>query len=144
MGESTASRFSRGDALLWTLRILLAVLFIYQGIDKFSDRRLWLRIFEEIGFGQWFRYFTGVVEVTGGLMLLIPKATLVAVGLLVCTMIGALLVHVLVIGVGPQTVFVCILLLMLCIIGARGANLRSSLQSQSRQSATVESWRNRP
>jgi putative oxidoreductase len=122
VGDSTSSRSRYGDALLWTLRILLAVLFLYQGIDKFSDRRLWLRIFEEIGFGQWFRYFTGVVEVTGGLMLLIPKATLVAVGLLVCTMIGALLVHVLVIGVGPQTVFVCILLLMLCIIGAKRAN----------------------
>jgi len=104
------------------LRILLAVLFLYQGIDKFSERRLWLRIFEEIWFGQWFRYFTGVVEVSGGLLLLIPKATFVAVGLLVCTMIGALLVHVLVIGVGPQTVFVCILLLMLCIIGAKRAN----------------------
>jgi len=37
-------------------------------------------------------------------------------------MIGALIVHVLVIGVGPQTVFVCILLLMLCIIGATRAN----------------------
>jgi hypothetical protein len=34
-------------------------------------------------------------------------------------MIGALLVHVLVIGVGPQTVVVCILLLLLCIIGAK-------------------------
>lgn len=121
MGDSTASRLRRSDALIWTLRIVLALLFLYEGIDKFSERRLWLRIFGEIGFGQWFRYFTGVVEISGGLMLLIPKATLVAVGLLVCTMIGALLVHVLVIGVGPQTVFVCILLLMLCIIGAKNA-----------------------
>lgn len=122
MDDSTSSRSRRGEALIWTLRILLAVLFLYQGVDKFSERRLWLRIFEEIGFGQWFRYFTGVVEVSGGLLLLIPKATFLAVGLLICTMIGALIVHVLVIGVGPQTVFVCILLLMLCIIGATRAN----------------------
>ena len=122
MGDSTASKFRRGNTLLWTLRILLAVFFLYQGIDKFAERRLWLRIFEEIGFGQWFRYFTGVVEISGAVMLLIPKATLVGVGLLICTMIGALLVHVLVIGVGPQTVFVGILLLMLCIIGAKRAN----------------------
>ena len=106
------------------MRILLAVLFLYEGIDKFSERRLWLRIFDEIGFGQWFRYFTGVVEISGALTLLIPKATLVAVGLLVSTMIGALLVHVLVIGVGPQTVFVGILLLMLCTIGAKRADWR--------------------
>lgn len=130
MGNATASRFRRGDALVWALRILLAALFLYQGVDKFSERRLWLRIFEEIGFGQWFRYFTGVVELAGGLMLLIPKTTLVAVGVLVCTMIGALLVHVLVIGVGPQTVFVCILLLMLCLIGARRANWRARSEAR--------------
>ena len=130
MGDSTSSRFRRGDALLWTLRILLAVLFLYQGIDKFSERRLWIRVFDEIGFGQWFRYFTGVVEISGALMLLIPKTTLVAVCLLACTMVGALLVHVLVIGVGPQTFFVCILLLMLCIIGAKRVHGREQRESR--------------
>jgi putative oxidoreductase len=124
VADSIASRFRRGDALLWTMRILLAAVFLYEGIDKFSERRLWLRIFDEIGFGQWFRYFTGVVEISGALMLLIPKATLVAVGLLVSTMIGALLVHVLVVGVGPQTVVVGILLLMLSTIGAKRADWR--------------------
>ena len=43
------------------MQILLAAVFLFEGIDKFSERRLWLRIFDEIGFGQWFRYFTGVV-----------------------------------------------------------------------------------
>ena len=124
MADSIASRFRRSDALIWTMRILLAAVFLFEGIDKFSERRLWLRIFDEIGFGQWFRYFTGAVEISGALTLLIPKATLVAVGLLVSTMIGALLVHVLVIGVGPQTVVVGILLLMLCAIGAKCADWR--------------------
>jgi putative oxidoreductase len=124
VADLVASRFRHSDALLWTIRILLAALFLYQGIDKFSERRLWLRVFEEIGFGQWFRYFTGVVEVAGALMLLVPQATFVAVGLLGCTMIGALLVHVLVIGVGPQTAFVVILLLTLCIISVRHTKWR--------------------
>lgn len=123
MADSIASRFRGSDALIWTMRILLAAVFLYEGIDKFSERRLWLRIFDEIGFGQWFRYFTGVVEISGALTLLVPKATLVAVGLLACTMIGALLVHVLVIGVGPQTVVVGILLLMLGIIGVKRVDL---------------------
>ena len=123
--SAIASRLKGSDAIIWALRILLAALFLYQGIDKFSDRRIWLRIFEEIGFGQWFRYFTGLVEISGALMLLIPRATSVAVGLLVCTMIGALLVHVFVIGAGPQTIFVGILLLMLCAIGARHVNSRA-------------------
>ena len=105
-------------ALIWTLRVLLAALFLFEGIDKFSERRLWVRIFEEIGAGQWFRYFTGAVEVIGAVALLIPKATLFAVGILVCTMIGAALTHVFVIGVGPQTVAVALLAVMLLIVGA--------------------------
>lgn len=138
MADPIASRFRSSDALFWTMRILLAALFLYQGIDKFSERRLWLRIFEEIGFGQWFRYFTGVVEVSGALMLLIPKATLVAVGLLVCTMIGAILVHVLVIGVGPQTVFVGILLLMLCTVGAKHATWRERREGRNVAKAVTQ------
>jgi putative oxidoreductase len=110
--------FRYRGALIWTLRVLLAALFLFEGIDKFSERRLWVRIFEEIGAGQWFRYFTGAVEVIGAAALLIPKATLFAVGLLVCTMIGAALTHVFVIGVGPQTVAVALLAVMLLIVGA--------------------------
>ena len=131
MGQSTSARFRRSDALLWTLRILLAVLFLYQGVDKFSERPLWIGIFDDIGFGQWFRYFTGVVEIAGALMLLIPKTTLVAVGLLICTMIGALLVHVFVIGAGPQTVLVGLLVLMLCTIGAKHVNWRMQREGRS-------------
>jgi uncharacterized membrane protein YphA (DoxX/SURF4 family) len=125
VADVVASRFSYSDALLWAIRILLAALFFYEGIDKFSERRLWLRLFEEIGFGQWFRYFTGVVEVSGALLLLVPKATLVAVGLLGCTMVGALFVHLLVIGVGPPTAFVVILLLTLCLIGVGHSKRRA-------------------
>lgn len=110
------------SALIWALRILLAAVFLLEGIDKFSERRLWVRIFNEIGFGQWFRYFTGAVEVIGAVALLIPKATLFAVGVLVCTMIGAALTHVFVIGVGPQTVAVALLAVMLVIVGASARN----------------------
>jgi len=116
VADSIASKSSRRGALIWTMQILLAAVFLFEGIDKFSERRLWLRIFDEIGFGQWFRYFAGVVEISGALTLLIPKATFVAAGMLASTMIGALLVHVLVIGVGPQTIVVGILLLMLCTV----------------------------
>ncbi|MEU4345460.1 DoxX family protein [Nocardia sp. NPDC023852] len=31
-----------------------------------------MRIFNDIGFGDWFRYFTGVVEIAGGIGLLVP------------------------------------------------------------------------
>ena len=92
-----------------------------------SDRHLWflglmwLRVFNDIGFGQWFRYVTGVVELLGGCLLLVPRATLIAVAVLICTMAGALLVHITVVGIGPQTVAVSVL-----IVSARCALTRAS------------------
>ena len=126
-----------GDVVVWLLQIVLAAVFLYEGVDKFSERRLWLRVFDEIGFGQWFRYFTGIVEVSASVMLLIPRTTLIAVGLLVCTMIGALLVHVLLMGVGPQTIFVASVLVMLGIVGAKRMN-RDSRNAHLQRSLTPD------
>ena len=117
MTDVTVSKAQRRSALVWVLRLLLAALFLFEGIDKFSERRLWVRIFEQIGIGQWFRYVTGVVEVAGAVLLLIPRATLIAVGLLVCTMVGAALVHLFVIGVSPQTAVIAILIALLLFVG---------------------------
>ena len=32
-----------------------------------------MKFFDQVGVGQWFRYFTGLVEVFGALLVLIPK-----------------------------------------------------------------------
>ena len=90
------------------MRVILALVFVAAGLDKFLGA-MWVRVFNDIGFGQWFRYVTGIVEVLGGCLLLVPRATVVAVPVLVCTMAGALLVHLTVVGVGPQTVAVGVL-----------------------------------
>src|SRR6266496_1563283 len=83
--RSTQSWRSRG---LWALRIAVALVLLYEGVDKFSTSRLWAIVFARIGFGPWFRYATGAIEVTGSVLLLIPRATTVAVVLLSCTMVG--------------------------------------------------------
>jgi putative oxidoreductase len=117
-----AARQRRGEIAVWLLQIVLAAVFLFEGLDKFSERRLWIRVFDEIGFGQWFRYFTGVVEVSSAVMLVIPRTTVIAAGLLACTMIGALLVHVFVTGIGPQTFFVTIVLVILSVVGVKRTN----------------------
>lgn len=105
--------------MIWIPRILLAVLFIFFGVVKLpSDpRSLWVHIFELIGFGQWFRVVTAVIETVGGMLLLVPRATPIAVALLVPTMIGALLTHVFVVGIGRQSVLASILMLGVLGIG---------------------------
>ena len=75
-----------------------------------DDARMWVRLFESIGIGQWFRYVTAIVEITGGVLMLVPRATPVAVLLTSSAMVGALAVHATVTGFGPQTVAASVLL----------------------------------
>ena len=52
----------------WAFRLIVAGLFISVGKGKFAERGQWVAIFAQIGFGQWFRYFTGVLQIMGGLL----------------------------------------------------------------------------
>ena len=78
---------------------ILGLLFVLIGYTKFDDdpRGEWYQIFERIGIGQWFRIFTGVVQITGGVLMCIPKTMLVGAVMLTCTMIGAAFVDLVVI-----------------------------------------------
>jgi putative oxidoreductase len=109
----------RSNLLDWTLRLFVAAVFLYEGTDKFGSRRLWIKVFTDIGIGQWFRYATGSIEILGGVLILIPRATTIAVTMLACTMVGAFLTHVFVIGVGPQSVLVAVLFTAILAVGRR-------------------------
>ncbi len=93
-------RNSMGD---WILRGGIAIFFVSAGFEKFSPG--WVRLFQEIGFGQWFRYFTGVVEILGGTLVLIPWTVTMGLFLLGCTMAGAALLLIFVVGRPADSVF---------------------------------------
>ena len=80
------------------LRISVALVFAGTGLEKFSGdpTSYWVHVFTAIGLGQWFRYFTGVVETVGGLLFLIPRATMLGAALLIAAMVSAMTVHVVV------------------------------------------------
>ncbi|MFR9773557.1 DoxX family protein [Nocardia sp. SC052] len=75
---------------LWTLQILLGLfLIIASGLPKLVGQSDAVRIFHEIGFGDWFRYLTGLVEVAGGAGLLVPRLSGLAASGLSVTMVLA-------------------------------------------------------
>ena len=77
-------------ATLWGLRIGVAAVFALTGAEKFaSNAPYWSGVFNAIGFGGWFRYFTGGVEMLGGLLFLVPRATTAGAAILIATMLGA-------------------------------------------------------
>ena len=86
---------------LWVLQVLTAAAFLVAGFATLSGQPMMVETFEKIGVGQWFRYVTGAIEIGSAILLLIPRLTPVGAALLVCTMTGAVLSHLLVIGGSP-------------------------------------------
>jgi len=101
--------------------IAVGVLFIFIGYGKFASRGVWVQIFEQIGLGQWFRIFTGAVQVTGGVLMLFRRGRTIGAALLACTMLGAAIVDVVVIG-SPVVVvplFLLIIIGTVCVTSPR-------------------------
>lgn len=84
----------------WILRGAIALFFVAAGAEKFPSNpdSEWVKLFQQIGLGQWFRYFTGGLEVLGGVLVLIPWTVTAGLALLACAMTGAVLILVFVIG----------------------------------------------
>jgi uncharacterized membrane protein YphA (DoxX/SURF4 family) len=75
----------------WLPRIALATVFASVGSEKFAAEGMWVRVFNDIGFGPWFRYATGVMQVGGAVLLLIPRTAAVGFIVVGCTMVGAVI-----------------------------------------------------
>jgi uncharacterized membrane protein YphA (DoxX/SURF4 family) len=87
--------------ILWTVRLLLALAFGAAGAAKLAGAASMVQVFDLIGIGQWFRYVTGVVELVGAILMLVPRAGLLAGLLLFATMVCAVMTHLFVIGGNP-------------------------------------------
>jgi putative oxidoreductase len=74
---------------LWALKIAFAALFVLTGWAKLYGVPPMIEIFEKVGLGQWFRYFTGVLELLGAALLLWPGTTAFGALLLTVVCIGA-------------------------------------------------------
>jgi uncharacterized membrane protein YphA (DoxX/SURF4 family) len=87
--------------IVWTVRILLALAFGAAGVAKLAGVPQMVQVFDAIGFGQWFRYLTAVVEIVGAVLLLVPAAGFFGGLLLAATMVCAVATHLMLIGGNP-------------------------------------------
>jgi uncharacterized membrane protein YphA (DoxX/SURF4 family) len=83
---------------LLAVKALLTLAFVAAGIAKLAGVEMMVQTFEAVGVGQWFRYVTGAIEITGATLLWIRGREIYGAGLLACTMAGAVLAHLLLIG----------------------------------------------
>jgi uncharacterized membrane protein YphA (DoxX/SURF4 family) len=88
-------------ATAWTLQILLAAAFLAAGGAKLAGVPMMVQVFDALGLGQWFRIVTGLVEVGGGVVLLVPGLAAFGATVLGTTMVFAALAHILVLPGSP-------------------------------------------
>ena len=77
MFDADTDRIPNRTAALtkWLLRLAVSVAFIGFGVEKFREP-FWVHFFARLGFGQWFRYVTGVIEIVGAVLVVVPGLTL--------------------------------------------------------------------
>lgn len=136
VGSSRELRDVRG----WLLRTLVAVLFVLFSLGKFNSdpHGEWFRIFARIGFGQWFRVATGVIELVGGILFLLPGTARLAAVPLAATMVGAIIAD---LAVMKNPVFAFIpgaILALVLIVAFRDPSLDDTIEILQRRRAGRE------
>ena len=105
-GSTTGTIINVG---LWILQIGAAGMFLMGGFIKLSGDPRMVELFEAIGFGQWFRYVTGSLEVLGAVLLLIPRTSGLGALMLAGVMAAAVVTHLFVVGGSPLPAIILLL-----------------------------------
>ena len=92
---STIENHSRATNIgIWVLRVLLGLAFLFFSFMKLSGQPNMVAEFDIVGLGQWFRYFTGALELVGGLAVLVPRFSVLGAILLLLVDLGAFVAQV--------------------------------------------------
>jgi len=114
----TQRRRRARNIIVWIVSVLLALEFLFVGGLKLTGNPTMVDMFNKVGWGTWFMYFTGVLEIIGAVGILIPQFSLRAARLLALIMLGAIIFQIAKIhtGVLPP---ICTLLLALVVARIR-------------------------
>ena len=116
--------------LYWVLVSLLAVLFVSSGYSKITGGASMIQRFEAWGYGVSFMRLIGLLELVGGLLLLLPRLVHYASSLLSIIMIGATYTH-LSSGIGGPEFAIGVLVVLLFILARKRNNFRKLFQRNS-------------
>lgn len=75
--------------VIWVLRALMAALFLIAGLAKLSGQQMMVDEFATLPGGQGLRYFTGLLELVGGIAVLIPSVSGLGALVLLVVDVGA-------------------------------------------------------
>ena len=77
----------------WIVQLLLAALFVAQGVTKLNGSPAWISRFRGWGYPDHFYIAVGLAELLGAIAMLVPKLTTFGASLLIVVMAGATATH---------------------------------------------------
>lgn len=99
---------------LWTAQILLALFFVVAAGAKLIGTQQAMEQYAMLGFGEWFRWFNGLVELAGAIGLLIPRLCGLAAAGMAIVMALATVADILVLPNPPElTITLCAVFILL-------------------------------
>lgn len=105
------------------LQVLLGILFVLgAGVPKLYGEAFQVQLFADIGAGQWLRYAVGVLEVAGGLALLVPRLAGAAAAGLTVVMLGATLTWPVLMGQPEMSLVPAVILLLVAVVAVARRN----------------------
>lgn len=140
MYTNAASLEAPRDGALWVVQLLGATMFFITGLAKLSGDEQMIEVFAAIGIGQWLRYVTGLIEFASAIFLLIPALSGIGALLLVPTMLGAILTHLLIIDGSLALPIGLLIVVSVVAWGRKETFLR--LISHSRSKESKSNWTN--
>jgi putative oxidoreductase len=107
---SRAAPRKGANIALWVVQALLALAFVGAASGKLLGKPEMVALFEAVGVGQWFRYVTGLMELTGALLIVVPRTKFFGAALLSMVMVGAVLTHLFILHNAPTAPAVLLVL----------------------------------
>ncbi len=87
------TRAKLGIIVLWLASVLLVIAFVLAGSPKLLGVAVWVDKFDAWGYPPWFLVVIGGIEITGAILLLIPRLAIAGVAMLGVIMLGAGYTH---------------------------------------------------
>jgi putative oxidoreductase len=107
------------NLILWCVQVLLALAFLAPSSLKLMGAPVMVELFKAVGFGQWLRYLTGILELTGVVLIVVPKTRSIGAVLLATVMLGAIVAHLFILHTAPTMPVVNLLLSSVVVWGRR-------------------------
>ena len=108
------------NVALWVLQGLLALAFVGAASGKLLGKPEMVALFDAVGIGQWFRYVTGLMELTGAVLIVVPRTKFFGAALLSMVMVGAVLTHLFILHNAPTAPAILLVLAGLVAWARRG------------------------